>query len=80
MRACQPDCMTRSDNTWPGRSSWGRLAPEHRAAIGAVLLLALMTCLLIVALPMLGSLVIGAAVVAGFAGAGAATLYVLSRD
>ncbi|GAA1878431.1 hypothetical protein [Williamsia serinedens] len=72
--------MTRPDSTWPGGSSWGRLAPEHRAAIGTVLLLALATCLLIVALPMVGSLVIGAAVVAGFAGAGAATLYVLSRD
>lgn len=72
--------MTRPDNAWPGRSSWGRPAPEHRAAAGTVLLLALMTCLFIVALPMLGSLVIGAAVVAAFAGAGAATLYVLSRD
>jgi hypothetical protein len=72
--------MIRTDGTLPGRSTWGRVAPEHRGAIGTVLLLALTTCLFIVALPLLGSLVIGAAVVAGFAGAGAAALYVLSRD
>ncbi|GAA2060072.1 hypothetical protein [Williamsia deligens] len=62
------------------RPLMGRPTTGYRGVVATVLLLALVTCLFIVALPMLGSLVIAGAVVAMFAGAGAAALYVLSRD
>ncbi|MBJ7291906.1 hypothetical protein [Williamsia sp.] len=46
---------------------------------GVVVTLALLTCMFIVALPLLGSLAIAAVILALFASAGLATIYALSR-
>ncbi len=46
---------------------------------GVVVTLALLTCMFIVALPLLGSLAVAAVILALFASAGMATIYVLSR-
>ncbi|MBT0567759.1 hypothetical protein [Williamsia sp. CHRR-6] len=52
---------------------------EDRSSSGLVLALALLTCMFIVALPLVGSVILAAAIMALFAGAGMATLFVLSR-
>ncbi len=52
---------------------------EFTALSGVVIALALLTCLFIVALPLLGSLSVAAAILTVFAGAGLATLFALSR-
>ena len=46
---------------------------------GVVVTLALLTCMFIVALPLLGSLAVAAVILALFASAGLVTIYALSR-
>ena len=46
---------------------------------GVVVTLALLTCMFIVALPLLGSLAVAAVILALFASAGLATIYALSH-
>ncbi|MGU3291231.1 hypothetical protein [Williamsia sp. M5A3_1d] len=52
---------------------------EWRSINAVVIMLALLTCLFVIALPMLGSLALAGAVLGLFAGAGLATIFVLSR-
>ena len=52
---------------------------EWRSINAVVMVLALLTCLFVIAVPMLGSLALAGAVLGLFAGAGLATIFVLSR-
>ncbi|MCX6469454.1 MAG: hypothetical protein NTW76_09095 [Corynebacteriales bacterium] len=52
---------------------------EWRSVNAVVMVLALLTCLFVIALPLLGSLALAGAVLGLFTGAGLATIFVLSR-
>lgn len=63
------------DTTPDGRAS----NHEGIRLSGVVVTLALLTCMFIVALPLLGSLAVAAVILGLFAGAGLTTIYALSH-
>lgn len=72
--------MPESDDTTQGHSPAPATVVSQRALVGAVVVLAVMTSLFVVALPVLNATVVGAAVLVALVGAGASTLFLLSRS